>query len=56
MHALCAGINFLTNTLIVRANLASKSLESDKGETFTYDKLIIATGARVRYSTYCSSS
>eukprot|EP00775_Hariotina_reticulata_P008424 gene8424-8607_t len=39
------GINFLTGTKVVEANLAAKTLKTASGDTLTYDKLVISTGA-----------
>ncbi|XP_072999546.1 monodehydroascorbate reductase 3, cytosolic-like [Typha latifolia] len=41
------GIELLLSTEIVKADLASKTLTSAAGATFTYDILIIATGSTV---------
>ncbi|KAM7464269.1 hypothetical protein LguiA_032390 [Lonicera macranthoides] len=41
------GISLILSTEIVKANLASKTLTSAAGETFTYQILIIATGSTV---------
>ncbi|OAY67813.1 Monodehydroascorbate reductase [Ananas comosus] len=41
------GIELILSTEIVKANLASKTLTSATGATFTYDILIIATGSTV---------
>ncbi|TVU04563.1 hypothetical protein EJB05_47678 [Eragrostis curvula] len=41
------GIELILNTEIVKADLASKTLASAAGETFTYETLLIATGSSV---------
>ncbi|CAA0829675.1 Probable monodehydroascorbate reductase-cytoplasmic isoform 4, partial [Striga hermonthica] len=41
------GISLILSTEIVKADLASKTLMSAAGETFKYQKLIIATGSSV---------
>ncbi|GAB2300697.1 hypothetical protein Dimus_034735 [Dionaea muscipula] len=41
------GIELILSTEIVKADLASKTLTSSSGVTFTYDVLIIATGSSV---------
>lgn len=41
------GIELILSTEIVKADLASKTLTSAAGATFTYDILIIATGSTV---------
>ncbi|GER33721.1 monodehydroascorbate reductase [Striga asiatica] len=41
------GISLILSTKIVKADLASKALISAAGETFKYQKLIIATGSSV---------
>ncbi|KAK4478723.1 hypothetical protein RD792_014221, partial [Penstemon davidsonii] len=41
------GISLILNTEIVKADLASKTLTSAAGETFTYQTLVIATGSTV---------
>jgi len=43
-----AGIELILSTEIVKADLATKSLISAAGETFSYQTLIIATGSTVR--------
>jgi NAD(P)H-nitrite reductase large subunit len=42
-----AGIELILNTEIVKADLASKTLTSAAGATFTYEILLIATGSSV---------
>lgn len=42
-----AGIELILSTEIVKADLASKTLVSAAGETFTYHTLVIATGSTV---------
>lgn len=44
MHA---GIDYKTNTSITAADVGAKTLTAASGDTITYEKLIIATGARV---------
>ena len=44
MHA---GITYKTNTCINAVDLKAKKLTAESGNTFTYEKLIIATGCRV---------
>ena len=41
------GIEYLTSTKVVGADVASKTLTTAAGDTITYEKLIIGTGARV---------
>jgi NADH dehydrogenase FAD-containing subunit len=41
-------VEFKTDTKVTQADLAGKSLTTDKG-TITYDTLVIATGARVSH-------
>jgi NADPH-dependent 2,4-dienoyl-CoA reductase/sulfur reductase-like enzyme len=43
-----AGISYLTNSRVTKADLASKALTLESGEVLGYEQLIIATGARVR--------
>lgn len=43
----CPGIEYKTKTTVTAANIASKTLTCDSGEELKYEKLIIATGARV---------
>lgn len=45
MHA---GITYKTSTCINAVDLKAKKLTAESGDTFTYEKLIIATGCRVR--------
>ncbi|GMH38143.1 hypothetical protein BSKO_06027 [Bryopsis sp. KO-2023] len=40
------GIEFKTGTKVTAVDVGKKSLTTEKGESFTYDKLIVATGAR----------
>jgi len=40
------GIEFKMNTTVMAANVASKTLTCNTGDALTYDKLIVATGAR----------
>ncbi|GAB4823794.1 hypothetical protein N2152v2_010840 [Parachlorella kessleri] len=40
------GIEYLTSTKVVSADVASKTLTTAAGDTITYEKLIIGTGAR----------
>lgn len=42
----CAGIQYLTNTKVVGADVGAKVLTTAGGDTITYEKLIVATGAR----------
>ena len=42
-----SGIDYKLKTNITSVDVKKKTLTSDSGETFSYDKLIIATGARV---------
>lgn len=42
-----AGIELILSTEIVKADLASKTLTSSAGATFTYEILLIATGSSV---------
>jgi hypothetical protein len=48
-----AGIEYKVDTKVTAADLAKKELTLASGDTVTYDKLIIATGARVRGSRCC---
>lgn len=43
-----SGIDYKTSTKVTAADLASKTLTTASGDKISYDKLIIATGARVR--------
>ena len=40
------GITYLTGTRVTSADLASKTLTTAAGDTVTYEKLVVATGAR----------
>ena len=40
------GIEFKTSTKVTGVDVAKKSISTDVGETITYEKLIVATGAR----------
>jgi hypothetical protein len=44
---LFTGIELILSTEIVKADLASKTLTSAAGATFTYETLLIATGSSV---------
>lgn len=44
---LLSGIELKLDTEVVKADLKSKTLTTNKGETIKYEKLIIATGAGV---------
>ncbi|KAK9853360.1 hypothetical protein WJX84_010829 [Apatococcus fuscideae] len=39
------GIEYLTGTTVTSADIKNKSISTDKGQTFSYDKLMIATGS-----------
>jgi monodehydroascorbate reductase (NADH) len=56
MSCLCllSGIELVLSTEIVKADLASKTLTSAAGDTFTYETLLIATGSSV--SSHCNFS
>ena len=43
------GVEYKTNTTVTKADVASKTLTCDSGETIAYDKLLVATGARVSF-------
>ncbi|KAK9917100.1 hypothetical protein WJX75_000871 [Coccomyxa subellipsoidea] len=45
------GIDYKTNTSITAADVGAKTLTAASGDTITYEKLIIATGARPIYLT-----
>ncbi|KAE8803601.1 putative monodehydroascorbate reductase [Hordeum vulgare] len=47
MIHLSVGIELILNTEIVRADLASKTLTSSPGATYTYEILLIATSSSV---------
>ena len=51
LSLLAAGIEYLTGTTVTSADIKNKSISTDKGQTFSYDKLMIATG-----STVCEAS
>ncbi len=42
-----AGIDYKTNTKITSVDVAAKKLTAESGDTINYEKLIVATGARV---------
>lgn len=42
-----AGIDYKVNTKITAVNVAAKKLTAESGDTISYEKLIVATGARV---------
>ena len=42
------GISFLTDTKVTAVDVAAKKLTTASGDTVGYEKLIVATGARVR--------
>lgn len=42
-----AGIDYKLKTDIKSVDVGKKTLTSTSGETFSYEKLIVATGARV---------
>ena len=42
-----AGIEYLTGTTVTGVDIKSKSVSTDKGQKFSYDKLMIATGSSV---------
>lgn len=46
-----AGIDYLTGTKVTAVDVAAKQLTTAGGEAITYDKLVVATGARVRKGT-----
>ena len=43
-----AGIEYKTNTLITGVDIKAKTLTAKSGDTISYEKLIVATGCRVR--------
>jgi len=38
------GVNFRIDSKVTRINIKRQTIETDKGETVEYDKLLIATG------------
>lgn len=42
-----AGIDYLTGTRVTGVDVGAKSLTTAGGQTITWDKLVVATGARV---------
>ena len=38
----------MLNTLVTKADVKGKTLTTEKGETISFDKLVIGTGASVR--------
>lgn len=44
-----AGIDYKTNTSITAVDVSAKTLTAASGDTITYEKLIVATGARVSH-------
>ena len=42
-----SGVKFVAGTRIIAINLATHTASADNGRTFIYDKLVMATGARV---------
>lgn len=42
-----AGIEYLTGTTVTGVDIKGKSVSTDKGQKFSYDKLMIATGSTV---------
>jgi NADPH-dependent 2,4-dienoyl-CoA reductase/sulfur reductase-like enzyme len=47
------GIDYLTNTKVTAVDVATKQLTTASGDSITYDKLVVATGARVRLEGSC---
>ena len=45
-----AGIDYKTNTSITAVDVGAKTLTAASGDTISYEKLIVATGARVSSS------
>ena len=43
-----AGVHFKTNTKVTGADVKAHTLTTETGDTITYQKLIVATGCRVR--------
>ena len=43
-----AGIEYKTNTCITGVDIKAKKLTAKSGDTISYEKLIVATGCRVR--------
>jgi len=43
-----AGIEYLTSAKVTAVDVAAKQLTTAGGDTITFDKLVVATGARVR--------
>ena len=43
-----AGIDFRTNTTVIKADIKAKTITTESGEDITYEKLIIALGSVVR--------
>jgi NAD(P)H-nitrite reductase large subunit len=50
------GIEYKTDTRITKVDVSSKTLTAESGETISYEKLIIATGARVSYAFFPTKS
>ncbi len=44
-----AGIDYKTNTSITAVDVSAKTLTAASGDTISYEKLIVATGARVSH-------
>ena len=42
------GVSFLTGTKVTAVDVAAKKLTTASGDTIGYEKLLVATGARVR--------
>lgn len=52
---LATGIEYLTSTRVVSADVAAKTLTTAGGDTISYEKLVVATGARVGRGGSCRS-
>lgn len=39
------GVNFFTNAKVININKAAKTVTTESGDTYTYDKLVMATGS-----------
>lgn len=44
-----AGVDYKLSTKITAVDTKAKTLKAESGDSITYEKLIIATGARVWY-------
>lgn len=44
----CAGIDFKTGTTVTEVDAKAKQLKTESGDTIGYEKLVVATGSKVR--------